>query len=341
MERRDPHIAVLIPCFNEEVAIAKVVDSFRRELPAATVYVFDNCSTDASASIAARHGAIVLKEGRQGKGFVVASMFDRIDADLYVLVDGDSTYPAEHVHRLLEPLLRGDADMVVGARLSNHTVQSFPPLHVFGNRLVSILVNWVAGSHLTDIMSGYRAFNRQVVKRIPVVSSGFEIETDLTLQVLYYKLKIAEVSVPYRERPAGSASKLRTFHDGFLVLGKIFTLFRVFKPLTFFGGLGLLLMFCGMTAGAWPVYDYFTDPNHYVRHVPLAILAVGFVLLSVGCAFLGILLNALNWRFLELHSVLVREELPKVKDAVAVGTDATGEFERRQARVDDAKHAIA
>ena len=339
-DQRD--VAVLIPCHNEELTIAEVIDSFRRELPSARIYVFDNCSTDATAAIARSHGAVVIKECRKGKGFVVSSMFDRIEADLYVLVDGDSTYPAEHVHRLLEPVQVGDADMVVGARLSDHSTNSFPPLHLFGNRLVAMLVNWVSGSDLKDIMSGYRAFNQQVVRRIPVVSSGFEIETDLTLQMLYYRLRIAEVSVPYRERPAGSESKLRTCRDGCAVLWKIFTLFRVFKPLTFFGGVGVLLMLAGMGAGAWPIHDYGTDQTHYVRHVPLAILALGLVLLAVGCTLFGILLNALNWRFLELHNVLTREEVPKVKrPEKSARVESLAGRERRRAGVADEEHAVA
>src|SRR5439155_1256012 len=144
-----------------------------------------------------------------------------------------NTYPADHVHKLLEPIVLGDADMVVGGRLANHTDKSFRPLHLFGNRLVCALVNWIGRSRLSDIMSGYRAFNRNVIKRIPVVSSGFEAETDLTLQILYYNLKILETNVPYRERPAGSQSKLRTFRDGFSVLWRIFSLLRSFKPLTY------------------------------------------------------------------------------------------------------------
>jgi glycosyltransferase involved in cell wall biosynthesis len=299
-------VAILIPCYNEETTIGKVIDDFQRELPSAAIYVFDNCSTDATIKIAQEHGAIVLKECRQGKGFVVESMFDRIDADFYVLVDGDDTYPAEYIHKLLEPVTLGAADMVVGGRLLKYTERSFRPLHVFGNKLVCILVNWIGRAQLADIMSGYRVFNRQVVRRIPVVSSGFEVETELTLQMLYYKLKIIEINVPYRERPAGSESKLRTFQDGFRVLWKIFTLLRSFKPLTFFGAIGLLLFCLGMLAGALPIHDYFTDPNHYVRHVPLAILAAGLMVLSSGCVFLGILLHALNWRFRELHNVLTR-----------------------------------
>ena len=304
--RQEPRIAILIPCYNEQITIGKVIDDFHRELPSAAIYVFDNCSTDATNQIAREHGAIVLKECRKGKGFVVEGMFTRITADFYVLVDGDDTYPAEQVHRLLEPVLSEDADMVVGARLSNHTGKSFRPFHLFGNRLVRRVVNWVGRSQLTDIMSGYRAFNGHVVKHIPVVSSGFEVETEMTLQMLYYRLKIVEVDIPYRERPPGSESKLRTFHDGFYVLLKIFNLFRAFKPLAFFGSLGLFFLVCGLLAGILPVHDYLTDPNHAVRHFPMAILASGLIILSAGFALLGILLHAINLRFLELHNVLTR-----------------------------------
>ncbi len=298
--------AVLIPCCNEEVAIGKVIDKFRQELPSAVIYVFDNCSTDATATVAAEHGAVVMKEPRKGKGFVVESMFDRIDADLYVMVDGDDTYPADYAKKLLEPVIAEDADMVVGARLAGYTDKSFRPLHVFGNNLVRWLVNWAGNAKLTDIMSGYRAFNRRVVERIPVVSSGFEIETEMTIQMLYYRLRIVEVDVPYQPRPTGSESKLRTFSDGFRILWKIFSLFRAFKPLTFFGGLGLILLVLGLLAGILPIYDYLTD--HYVYHVPLAILATGLIILSGSCIFLGILLHALNWRFWELHNVLTRRQ---------------------------------
>lgn len=304
---QEPKIAVLIPCLNEEMTIGKVIDDFRRELPLATICVFDNCSTDTTVTVAAEHGAVVLKEPRTGKGFVVDSMFDRIDADVYVMVDGDDTYPDGHVHKVLEPVLAGDADMVVGARLLDYADRSFRPLHVFGNNLVSRLVNLVSGAQLTDIMSGYRAFNRRVVERIPVVSAGFEVETEMAIQMLYHQLKIVEVPIPYEPRPAGSESKLKTFRDGFRVLWKIFSLFRAFKPLTFFGGLGLILMILGLLAGIPPVNDYLTEPDHYVRHVPLAILATGLIILSAGCIFLGILLHAVNWRSRELHNVLTRK----------------------------------
>jgi hypothetical protein len=234
-------------------------------------------------------------------------MFERIDADYYVMVDGDDTYPADYVHQLLTPVLGGEADMTVGARLSDYSEKSFRPLHVFGNNLIRMLVNWVGSSKLTDILSGYRVFNRRVVECIPVVSSGFEVETEMTIQMFYYRLKIVEVPIPYKARPEGSVSKLKTFQDGFRVLWKIFSLFRAFKPLTFFGGMGLLFLILGLLAGIAPINDYLTDPNHNVRHVPLAILATSLVILSSGCVFLGILLHALNWRFRELHNVLTRK----------------------------------
>jgi glycosyltransferase involved in cell wall biosynthesis len=299
-------IAVLIPCHNEQATIAKVVDDFRAALPDAAIYVFDNCCTDCTAAIAAEHGAVVLTEPRQGKGFVVENMLDRVEADYYVMADGDDTYPAEKARDLLAPVMAGSADMAVGARLAEYDDRSFRPLHVMGNNLVRGLINRIFRAKLTDIMSGYRAFNRRVVRRIPVVSSGFEVETELTVQMLYYRLKIVEVRVAYRGRPAGSTSKLRTFHDGFRVLWKIFSLFRAFKPLTFFGGAGIVLAVLGVLAGIPPVMDYLRDPQHYVRHVPMAILAMGLVLLSAGSVFMGLLLHAINWRFKELHNIAVR-----------------------------------
>jgi len=305
---QESKITVVIPCYNEEVTIGKVIDDFRRKLASAVIYVFDNCSTDATATIAAEHGAKVINEPRIGKGFAVENIFGEIDADFYVMVDGDDTYPADYANKLLEPVMAGDADMVVGARLTEYAEKSFRPLHIFGNNLIRRLINWMWGTQLTDIMSGYRAFNRRVVERIPVVSGGFEVETEMTINMLYYRMKIIEVQVPYKSRPAGSKSKLDTLSDGFRVLWKIFTLFQSFKPLTFFGSLGLLFLILGLMAGILPVRDYLTDPNHYVRHFPLAILATGLVILSAGFAFLGILLHVLNWRLLELHNVLTRKK---------------------------------
>jgi glycosyltransferase involved in cell wall biosynthesis len=304
------NIAILIPCLNEEKTIGKVINDFRTQLPDSRIIVFDNLSTDASARIASEHKAEVIRVPRRGKGFVIESMFDCVQADIYIVVDGDDTYPADYVHKLIEPVLRGDADMVVGARLANREERSFSGSHLLGNKLVCFLVNWVTNASLTDIMSGYRAFNSKVTELIPVVSCGFEVETELTFQMLYYKRKIAEIAIPYKRRPDGSYSKLNTLRDGIYVLWKIFSFFRAFKPFTFFGGVGLILMFLGIIAGMVPVHDYLTSPNHFVSHIPLAILAVGLVTLSAGCIFLGILLHAINWRFLELHNVLTRKKMP-------------------------------
>ncbi len=301
-----PRIAVLVPCHNEEATVGKVVRDFRAALPNAGIYVFDNCCTDATARLAAEAGATVLKEPRKGKGFVVEGMFDRIDADYYVMVDGDDTYPAEKAPELLAPVMGGEADMAVGARLASYGDKSFRPLHVWGNGLVRGLINRIFKARLTDIMSGYRAFNRSVVRRVPVVSAGFEVETELTIQMLYYRLKIVEVQTPYRGRPEGSQSKLHTFSDGLRVLWKIFSLFRAFKPLTFFGSVGIILFLLALAAGIPPVIDYVTHPEHKVAHFPLAILATGLMILSAGSVFLGVLLHAINWRFKELHNVMVR-----------------------------------
>ncbi len=301
-------LAILIPCHNEEITIGKVIQDFHSKLPDASIYVFDNCCTDRTAEIARQQGAIVLPEARQGKGYVVESMLGSVNSDLYVMVDGDDTYPAEYVHALIEPVRLGKADMMVGARLGGGSGGSFRPLHLLGNKLVCSLINKIFGARLTDIMSGYRAFNRKVVQRIPIVSSGFEVETELTVQMLYYQLKIMEIEVPYRARPRASASKLQTLPDGIRVLWKIFSLFRNFKPLTFFGGTGLILLVMGIIAGVPPVYNYVHSGYAEVGNIPLAILSMGLILLASSLGFLGIILHAVNWRFKELHNVLIRNK---------------------------------
>jgi glycosyltransferase involved in cell wall biosynthesis len=301
-----PQIAVVIPCLNEERTIGKVIDDFRAELPGATIYVFDNCCTDNTTAIARDKGAIVIKEPRPGKGFAVESMLRRVRADYYVMVDGDDTYPADKVGDLLRPVLAGEADMAVGSRLSQYTDKSFRPLHVAGNGLVRWLVNWIFHGNLSDILSGFRAFNSRVSQAIPLVSAGFEVETELTIQMLYYQLKIVEVVVPYRERPVGSQSKLRTFRDGGRVLWKIFTLLRSCKPLVFFGAAGVVLFVLAILAGIPPVYGFVESGYREVKRIPLAVLATGLMVLSAGTLFLGVILHAMNWRFRELHNIMTR-----------------------------------
>ncbi len=290
-------IVVLIPCLNEEITIGKVIRDFQKSIPEAQIIVFDNNSTDRTASIAYESGAKVIKELRPGKGHVMANMFRKVEADYYVIVDGDDTYSAEHVRQLLEPVLDESADMSVAARLEEYTEQSFRPFHIFGNNLVRRLVNWIFHSNLTDIMSGYRACSRELVKAVPIFSSGFEVETEFTIRTLDYGFRITEVPVPYRKRPEGSFSKLRTFHDGFRILSEIARIAKAYKPFTFFGGIGLVLIIIGGISGIWVILDYLED--EYVNKVPTAILSTGMMLLGFGSIGIGILLNTINYRFRE------------------------------------------
>ncbi len=301
-----PSIAVAIPCYQEALTIGKVIADFRRELPAAKIYVYDNNCTDGTAALAAKAGAIVRREKRQGKGYVVAAMFEQLEEDILVMVDGDDTYEASHVHKLLEPILRGDADMTVATRLTNHDDDSFRPLHVAGNRLVCGIINWWASASVSDIFSGYRAFTRESMRQIPITVRGFDVETELTLQALYRGQVIREIPSPYRSRPAGSFSKLNTFSDGLRVLLRLFLILKSYKPLTFFGGLGLVLFLLGMAIGSLPVYDFVTDPNHFVHRVPSAILAASLVLLAFFSLGLGLILNSMNLRLLELEKMVAK-----------------------------------
>ena len=298
-------IAVLIPCLNEEVTISKVVQDFRKELPGATIYVFDNNSTDRTAELAEAEGAVVIPERKRGKGYVIASMFRKVEADYYVMVDGDDTYSALHVQALLQPLLDGEADMTVATRLNEYEEESFRPLHVFGNNLVRSLVNWIFNSNLEDIMSGYRGFSRELVQNLPVLASGFEVETEMTIRVLDYGYTIQEVTVPYRERPEGSFSKLNTFRDGFRVLYQIASIARSYKPILFFGVLALFFGLIGLIAGGEVIVDYAVDG--YVNKVPTAILAVGCMLLCFGSIGIGAILDTLNARFREVLRLLQRK----------------------------------
>jgi glycosyltransferase involved in cell wall biosynthesis len=299
-----PTIAVLIPCYQEELTIGKVVADFKRELPEAVIYVYDNNCTDKTAENARKAGAIVRREKRQGKGFVVASMFEQVDADIMVMVDGDDTYEASAVHALLEPVLKGDADMTVATRLHTYSDNSFRPFHVFGNKMVCGAINWMFKASISDIFSGYRAFTRESAAQIPIIAAGFDVETELTLQALYRGQIIKEMSAPYRARPEGSFSKLSTFSDGFKVILKMFLILRSYKPLTFFGLCSLALMFLGLVAGARPVYEYVT--KSYVYAVPSAILAAALVLLSFLSLALGLILNSINLRLLELEKLICK-----------------------------------
>ena len=297
-----PTVAVVIPCYQEERTIGKVVADFRRELPEARIYVYDNNCTDATAANAEMAGATVRREKRQGKGWVVASIFEQVTEDILVMVDGDDTYEASAVHALMAPILKGDADMTVATRLTSYEDKSFRPLHVAGNRMVCGIINWMFESEVSDIFSGYRAFTQEAALLIPVSARGFDVETELTLQSLYRGMVVKEIPAPYRSRPEGSFSKLNTFSDGIRVLLKLFLIVKSYKPLTFFGSCSIVLFVLGLGAGARPVYEYITE--RYVHAVPSAILASALVVLSCFTLGLGLILNSINLRLLELEKLI-------------------------------------
>ena len=284
-------IAVLLPAYNEEVTIVKVIEDFRRVLPHADIYVYDNNSKDKTNQLAREAGAIVRFEPRQGKGNVVRSMFREIDADYYIMADADDTYPAAEVEALLQPLRDGLADMTIGDRLSNGTYaeENKRGFHGFGNNLVRLLVNKLYKGNYNDIMTGYRGFNRLFVKNFPVLSPGFEIETELSIHSLDKRFKLVEVPITYKDRPEGSESKLSTFSDGFKVLRMIFNLFKDYKPLIFFSILTFLFFVLGLIVGI-PVISEFARTG-MIDKVPSAVLATGFMILSALSFVAGFILD--------------------------------------------------
>lgn len=286
-------IAVLIPCYNEELTIAKVIKDFKRELPNADIYVYDNNSKDKTYEIALANGAIVKKEYRQGKGNVVRSMFRDIDADCYIMADGDDTYPAKFVHELIKPVINGDADMVIGDRLSNGTYRSENKraFHNFGNTLVRKLINVLFKSNIQDIMTGYRAFSKNFVKNMPVMSAGFEIETEMSIHALDKKFLLKEVPIDYRDRPEGSFSKLNTVNDGMKVIKTIFWLFKDYKPLVFFSIASLFFLLTGLLVGVPVILEFIN--TRYITKVPSAILSVGLIMLSTMSITSGIILDTI------------------------------------------------
>ncbi len=283
------NVAVIIPCYNEAITIAKVVDDFRRTLPGASVYVYDNNSSDGTGAIAREHGAIVRNEQRQGKGNVVRQMMRDIDADYYLMVDGDDTYPAEAAPDLLAPLMNDTADMTVGDRLSNGSYgsENDRAFHGFGNNLVRWLIKLIYGFEFNDVMTGYRAYNKIFAKTMPVTSPGFEIETELSIHAVDKGWRIAQVPVDYRDRPEGSESKLNTFSDGMKVLMMILSLFKDYKPLALFGWLFLVFFAIGLICGV-PLITEFTTTG-LVPRIPTAILTIAFMMLaalSLTCGFI-------------------------------------------------------
>lgn len=285
-------IAVLIPCYNEAATIETVVASFRASLPDAQIYVYDNNSTDGTAELATKAGAIVKHEPCQGKGNVIRRMFREVEADCYVMVDGDNTYPAENAPQMVDLVLNQQVDMVIGDRLSStYFTENQRPFHNSGNRLVRSLVCRLWHTEVRDIMTGYRAFSRRFVKLFPVMTPQFEIETEMTIHALDKRFVLSEMPVAYRDRPEGSVSKLNTFGDGFKVLKTIFTLYKEYKPLRFFGWMALLLAIAAIGFFIPVLVDYFN--TGLVPRFPTLIVSVFLGLAALQSFFTGLCLDVM------------------------------------------------
>lgn len=305
--QKNQRVAVLVPCYNEALTIEKVVKDFRAQLPDAEIWVYDNNSTDGSGELAKAAGALVRHVRQQGKGHVVRRMFQEIEADVYVMVDADDTYPADEVKKLIQPILNGEADMVNGDRLSStYMTENKRPGHNFGNTLVCTLIRLLWGQRVHDVMTGYRAFSRLFVKTCPVLAQGFEIETEMTLHTLDKRMSLVEVPVQYRDRPAGSFSKLNTVRDGIRVLLTIFNLFRFYRPELFFGAVGgvLLLIAAGLFV---PVLaEYFK--TGLVPRIPTQIFS-GFLAIAGLLSFgVGLILGACKKQSDQLFEILTAQE---------------------------------
>lgn len=281
-------IAVLVPCYNEAAAIEKVVKDFAKSLPAARIYVYDNNSTDNTIEVATAAGAIVRREQRKGKGNVVRRMFQDIEADVYVMVDGDDTYDAARAQELVDKLVADNLDMVVGRRIETHDA-AYRAGHRLGNAVLTGLVRKLFDAQIQDMLSGYRVFSRRFVKSFPAFSREFEIETELTVHAMQMKMAVAEIDTNYKERPPGSTSKLRTFRDGWRILLTITNLVRNERPLLFFTMIGLLLTIVAVILGI-PILMTYLDTG-LVPRFPTAILCTGLVLTSVVCVATGLILD--------------------------------------------------
>lgn len=309
----DKKIAVLIPCYNEELTVEKTVSDFKRVLPNADIYVYNNNSKDRTKDLALKAGAFVKDEYRQGKGAVVRSMFRDIDADVYIMVDGDDTYPAEEVDGLITPVLEGKADMVIGDRLSStYYTENKRPFHNFGNSLVKGLINFLFKSDLNDIMTGYRSFSKKFVKCMPVMSDGFQIETEMTIFALTNNMQVVNVPITYRDRPEGSESKLNTYSDGFKVLLTLFNLFKDNRPFLFFGSISIVIFIIGLLIGI-PVIDEFIK-TAYITKVPSAILAAALMLNAFLMFSVGIILDAIKNEKRYLFECHMNDVMSKYKE---------------------------
>ena len=301
---KNKKIAVLIPCYNESKTIEKVVKDYKKVLPEADIYVYDNNSKDDTDKIASKAGAIVRYEYKQGKGNVIRSMFKQIDADCYLMIDGDDTYPKENAREMCELVLDGKADMVIGDRLSStYFTENKRPFHNFGNRLVRGLINTLFKSNVRDIMTGYRAFSYDFVKTFPVLSKGFEIETEMTIHALDKNFLLKEIPVEYRDRPAGSVSKLNTYKDGFKVLKTIARLFKEYKPTLFFGLVSLLFFVISIAFGTPVFVEYFK--TGLVPRYPTLIFSGFMLMISILMFVCGIILEVVVKKHRQLFELIL------------------------------------
>ena len=307
---KDKKIAVLIPCYNEALTVEKVVKDYKKALPNADIYVYDNNSSDGTDEIARRAGAIVRYEYRQGKGNVIRSMFKDIDADCYLMIDGDDTYPASNAKEMCDYVLEGKADMVIGDRLSStYFTENKRAFHNFGNKLVRSLINHLFKSNIRDIMTGYRAFSYDFVKTFPVLSKGFEIENEMTIHAVYNNFKLIEIPVSYRDRPEGSVSKLNTYSDGIKVLMTIARLFKEYKPTIFFSFVGTVLLIISLIFGI-PVFSEFFKTG-LVPRFPTLIFALILLIISILMYITGIILEVVakkNKQIFELFLIRTKRE---------------------------------
>lgn len=297
-------IAVLIPCYNEAVTIEKVVKDYKKALPEATIYVYDNNSSDDTAVIAKKAGAIVKHEYRQGKGNVIRSMFKDIEAECYLMIDGDDTYPAKNAREMCDYILENKADMVIGDRLSStYFKENKRPFHNFGNRLVRGLINFLFKSNINDIMTGYRAFSYEFVKTFPVLSKGFEIETEMTIHSLDKNFLLKEIKVDYKDRPQGSVSKLNTYKDGFKVLKTITRLFKEYRPMFFFSIIGFIFLLLAFIFGTPVFVDYFN--TGLVPRFPTLIFTCFLLIIAILLFVCGLILDVVVKKHRQLFELIL------------------------------------
>lgn len=301
---KNKKIAVLIPCYNEAKTIEKVINDYKKELPNADIYVYDNNSVDGTDKIAKKAGAIVRYEYKQGKGNVIRSMFRQIDADCYLMIDGDDTYPCENAKEMCSYILEGKADMVIGDRLSStYFTENKRPFHNFGNKLVRLLINIIFKNKVKDIMTGYRAFSYDFVKTFPVLSKGFEIETEMTIHAADKNFGLVEIPVTYRDRPEGSVSKLNTYTDGFKVLKTIATLFKEYRPMLFFGVISFICTLIALVLGVPVLHEYFV--TGLVPRFPSLIVSCFFLMIALLLFVCGLILQVIVKKHRQLYELLL------------------------------------